>query len=68
MDKVTYRVKAAGCFVGRGHKSEAAAIKQAKHWASVGYESSVVYCSQSGTERSTMQVWPVAGQMYSEHR
>lgn len=68
-DKTEYKVRVAGTMMD-SHKTEDAAIEDAKSYLAEhnAEDVSVVYCSQSGTEHSTMQVWPTAGQMYSEHR
>jgi len=69
METTEYKVRVAGTMVD-SHKTEDAAIEDAKSYLDQynAEDVSVVYCSVSGTERSTMQVWPTSGQMYSEHR
>lgn len=60
-----YQVRINGCTMD-AYRSEQSAIKAAK-----GYEdetASVVFRSTSGSEVSTMQVWPTRGPMYSMHR
>ena len=69
METTEYKVRVAGAIMD-SHKTEGAAIEDAKSYLDQynAEDVSVFYYSVSGTEHSSMQVWPTSGQMYSEHR